>query len=100
MRAAGIFPNGPMSDALFALATAYRTVYAISGAYLTARLAPSRPISHAIALGIVGVVFGAIGAITTWNAGPELGPHWYPLALVAISLPASWLGGKISPKQG
>jgi hypothetical protein len=34
MRAAGIFPKaeGPMSDALFVLATSYRTIYGVLGA--------------------------------------------------------------------
>lgn len=47
MRAAEIFPKaeGSMSDALFILATAYRTIYGVLGAYVTARLAPNRPMS-------------------------------------------------------
>ena len=32
-----------MSDQLFLLATAYRTLYAVIGSYITARLAPDRP---------------------------------------------------------
>jgi hypothetical protein len=30
-----------------------------------------------------------------WNASAAIGHHWYPLALVALSLPQSWLGGKL-----
>ena len=36
----------------------------------------------------------------TWNAGPEFGPKWYPLALVASSLPCAWLGGKLRRETG
>lgn len=49
LRAAGIFPalGVRMADSLLLLATAYRTVYSVLAAYVTARLAPSRPMFHA-----------------------------------------------------
>jgi hypothetical protein len=97
LHAAGVFPpiGQPMSDSLFVLATAYRIVYSVAGCYLAARLAPDRPMGHALALGAVGVLVSAAGAAATWNKGPEFGPHWYPLLLVAVSLPCAWLGGKL-----
>jgi hypothetical protein len=97
MLAAGIFPplGQRVPDALLVLATAYRTVYAIAGCYLTARLAPNRPMGHALALGLVGLVVSTAGAIATWNAGPGYGPKWYPLALIALAMPGAWLGGKL-----
>ena len=97
MHASGVFPpwGQPMSDALFLLATAYRTVYSIAGSYLTARLAPDRPMRHALVGGFIGLAISAAGAAATWNAGPEFGPHWYPLALVATALPCAWVGGKL-----
>ena len=101
LRAAGILPplGQPMSDALFLLATVYRTVYGVSGSYLTARLAPYRPMAHAMALGAAGMAVCILGAVTTWNKGPEFGPHWYPLALVVLALPQSWAGGKLRELQ-
>ncbi len=63
------------------LALAYRIVFAVVGCYIAARLGPDRPMQHAYVLGIVGLVLGIIGAAATWNAGPGLGPKWYPLAL-------------------
>lgn len=47
LHAAGIFPalGQPMSDALFLLATAYRTAYGVAGSYITARLARTGPCS-------------------------------------------------------
>src|SRR5260370_8460864 len=56
-----------MSDGLFALATIYRTIYAIIGSYVTARLAPSRPMGHAMIGAIVGTIVGMVGAVVTWN---------------------------------
>ncbi|HXZ28906.1 MAG TPA: hypothetical protein VEG08_13015 [Terriglobales bacterium] len=94
---ARVFPpwGQPMSDALFVLATIYRCVYAVAGCYLAARLAPSRPMRHALMLGVVGVVLSTAGAVGTWKRGPEFGPHWYPLGLIASSLPCAWLGGRL-----
>src|SRR5919199_3563685 len=76
LRATGVFPplGRPMTGALFLLATAYRTVYGIAGGYVTARLAPDRPVQHALALGVVGLVLSIAGALATWNRGPEFGP--------------------------
>jgi drug/metabolite transporter (DMT)-like permease len=84
-----------MSDSLFALATAYRAVYNVVGCYLTARLAPNRPMRHALLLGWVGTLVALLGAVATWNHQPPLGPHWYSLVLVVIALPCAWLGGKL-----
>jgi hypothetical protein len=103
LRAAGIFPpfnvNEPMSNPLLLLATAYRTVYGVLGAYITARLAPNRPMGHALVLGAIGLAASVVGAVVTWNMGPAFGPHWYPLALVALAMPQSWLGGKLRVMQ-
>ena len=81
------------------LATIYRTVYGVAGAYLTARLAPSRPMQHVWILGFLGLAANIAGAAATWNGGPAFGPHWYPIALVVLALPTAWAGGKIRLAQ-
>jgi peptidoglycan/LPS O-acetylase OafA/YrhL len=83
-----------MSDALFVLATSYRSVYGALGSAVAARLAPDRPMQHALALGVVGLVACLAGAVASRNA-PELGPRWYPIALVVLALPCAWAGGKL-----
>jgi hypothetical protein len=100
LRALKIFPplGQPMSNVLFLLATVYRTLYGVVGSYITARLAPNRPMGHALLGGIVGLVLSIVGAVATWNK-VELGPHWYPLALVATALPGAWVGGWLRVKQ-
>jgi len=97
LHATGIFPpwGQPMSDSLFLLAFAYRIVYGIVGGYITARLAPDKPVKHAVVLGAIGFVLSLAGAAATWNRGPEFGPKWYPLALIVIAIPTAWLGGKL-----
>jgi hypothetical protein len=97
MHATGIFPpmGEPMSDSRFVLATAYRFVFAVIGCYLTARLAPARPMKHALIGGAIGLVLAMIGAVATWNSGPAFGPHWYPLSLVVTAIPCAWIGGRL-----
>jgi hypothetical protein len=97
LHAIGITPalGRRFPDNLLVLATAYRTAYGVAGGYLTARLAPDRPMQHALAGGFLGLVLGTLGAVLTWNKGPEFGPHWYPLALIVLALPCAWMGGAL-----
>lgn len=101
MHATGIYPPWfqPMYTPLWLLATAYRSIYAVAGSYIAARLAPDRPMQHALALGVVGLVLSIAGTVGTWNAGPEYGPRWFPLVLVATALPWAWVGGKLRVMQ-
>jgi hypothetical protein len=101
LRSAGILPplGQPASDALLLLATSYRSVYGVFGSYVTARLAPDRPMQHALAGGVVGLVLSIVGVVMAWNKVATFGPHWYPLALVATALPCAWVGGKLRVMQ-
>jgi len=97
LHATGIYPPWfqPMADALWVLALAYRIVYGIVGGYLAARLAPNRPMAHALMLGAIGLVLSIVGVAANWNKGPEYGPRWFSLALIATALPCAWIGGVI-----
>ena len=101
MRAMGYFTEGGrrMGNGPFAIATIYRVVYGIAGAYLTARLAPNRPLIHAIVLGFLGFFASIVGAAAMWNQLPALAPKWYPLVLVVLALPTAWAGGTIRLMQ-
>jgi len=92
-----VFPpwGQPMGNAMLLLALAYRTVYGVAGGYIVARLAPNRPMQHALVSGVVGLVVSTAGAMATWDAGPAYGPHWYPLALIATTMPCAWAGGRL-----
>lgn len=95
----GIFPplGQRMADRLFAWATVYRTIYGIFASYLTARLAPNRPMWHAMVGAGFGMLLGTAGAIATWNK--DLGPHWYPVSLVMVGIPCAWIGAKLRELQ-
>jgi peptidoglycan/LPS O-acetylase OafA/YrhL len=97
----GVYPPWfqPMRTSLWLLAIGYRTVDGIIGGYVVARLAPDRPIAHALVLGIIGILLSTVGVVATWSKGPEFGPKWYPLTLVVIALPCSLIGGLIRARQ-
>jgi hypothetical protein len=103
LHAIGVFPPLGQSmvgfDGALLLATAYRTIYGVAGCYIIARLAPDRPMQHALVGGFVGLVVSIVGAAVTWNKGPAFGPHWYPLALIVLAMPQAWAGGKLRVMQ-
>jgi hypothetical protein len=81
------------------LATAYRSLYSVLASYLAARLAPGRPMAHAMTLGVIGFVVSLAGAVLTWNRQPPLGPHWYPVALIVLVLPLAWVAASCVPAK-
>ena len=92
---AGILPHAgqPLSNSLALLATAYRIVIGVLGGWLTARLAPDRPMKHALILGIIGTALGLVGVVVTWNQG--LGPRWYAIAIAVLAIPQCWAGARL-----
>ena len=100
LHAAGVFPalGQTMSDSLLVLATVYRTIYTIAGGYITARLAPYRPMRHARVLGAIGVAAATAGVVATWGR-PEFGPKWYPISLVVLALPSIWVGARLRARD-
>src|SRR5881628_440411 len=99
LHATRVFPpmDQPINVALALLATSYRIVISVGGAWVTARLAPEKPMKHAMILGVVGVVLGLVGVVATWNLG--LGPRWYPISLAVLAIPQCWVGGKLYEMQ-
>jgi hypothetical protein len=90
----GVLPppdKGLFDTGLLLVALIYRCIYSVIGCYFTAILAPDRPVAHALALGLLGVVVSAAGTM----AGQSLGPAWYGIALAVLALPLAWLGGKL-----
>jgi hypothetical protein len=97
LESAGVFP--PPSEGLHVtwmllLALVYRIVLSIIGCFITAKLAPQNPMKHALILGFIGVFLGTVGAVVAIPM--NLSPMWYPIALIFISLPCAWVGGKLA----
>jgi len=95
LHVAGVYPplHQPIDDRLALLATSYRILIGIGCAWLTARLAPRDPMKHALILGVLGTAAALVGVVATWNLG--LGPRWYPIALVILAIPQSWVGARL-----
>lgn len=94
LHATGVFPpfGQPMSGGLFAVALAYRTLFTIAGGWTTARIATPW---HGRVLAILGVVGGSLGIVAWVAGGPEMGPLWYPVALLVTGPPAALLGAAL-----
>lgn len=73
------------------LAIVYRTIYTVLGGYISARLAPNRPMRHAVILGVIGIVANLAGTIAMLDHGQS----WYPIALTILALPSTWVGGRM-----
>ncbi|PBQ33729.1 hypothetical protein CNR22_18735 [Sphingobacteriaceae bacterium] len=79
---------------LIAVVVFYRTLFNLLGAFVAAKLAPSKPMKHALILGVIGTAIGILGTVTMWH----IPPHWYPISLVILTMPAAWLGGQLAIK--
>ena len=89
-------PAGGTSDpGLLVASLAYVTLYAVAGCYLTARLAPGRPMAHALVLGVLGLLFNVAGTIAMWN----MAPAWYHLTALVLVMPSAWLGGWLRERE-
>lgn len=83
------------SVAVLLLVQAYVAVAAIAGCWLTARLAPSAPMRHALILGGLGLAFNVAGSIAMWDTAPA----WYHVVAIALVMPYAWAGGRLRELQ-
>jgi uncharacterized BrkB/YihY/UPF0761 family membrane protein len=69
----------------------YRFMFNALGCYLTAKLAPNNPMRHVMIIGVVGTVLSVLGTVVMW----EKAIPFYNIAIILISFPSAWIGGKI-----
>jgi hypothetical protein len=96
----GIFtPLGVRFDTTWMViaATVYRNLFMIAAGYLTAMIAPAPKIRYVVILGVIGTLLGVVGIFV--NAKYDLGPMWYPVALVLLGFPCLYLGAKLRIKE-
>lgn len=74
------------------IAFSHRVVLTIAGGWLTARLAPGKPMRHALILGALNTALNLFGT-ADWDQ--NYGPIWFPLSLAVMAIPACWLGGML-----
>ena len=93
-------PGQAMSDPMFALAALYRATFTVVGGFVTARLAPDRPMGHAWVLAGIGLLAG-LGGVAAWYAArsPEFGPAWYAISIPVSAIPCVWLGARLGMRK-
>jgi hypothetical protein len=89
--------NEQWPNQLLLLAAAYRSIYGVIAAYVIARLAPNRPMGHALVAGALGLVVSTLGAAAAWSG--TIGQHWYPVTLALTTLPTAWIGARLRLMQ-
>ena len=91
LNALNYYPNDGTagSDPQLAVALAYRSIFTVLGGFVTAWLSRSRPLRHAMILGLIGTLPAILGVIAMWS----LGHHWYAISLAALAIPSTAFGG-------
>jgi hypothetical protein len=91
LHAMNYYPNDGTagSDAQLAVALAYRTAFTVLGGLITAWLAASHKLRHAVILGAIGTVAAAAGALAMWH----IGHNWYAVSLAVLAIPSTTIGG-------
>ena len=87
--------GNPTTALMMIVQLLYVGVFATFGCWLAARLAPSRPMLHALGLGVLGLALNVASAI----ALRESAPAWYLAAGVLTTMLWAWLGGRIAESQ-
>lgn len=80
-----------LTDGMLAIALTYRSIITVLGAFVTAKLAPRAPMTHALVLGAIGFLAATAGMLVMW----KIGHQWYAIALVVTAIPLCWLGGRL-----
>lgn len=73
----------------------YTGLSAIGGSYATGRLAPSRPLRHAMILGAIALALTVVATFMFWDSGPA----WYHVIAVGMVLPSAWIGGAMAERR-
>lgn len=69
----------------------YRFIFNVCGCYLTAKLAPNKPMKHALIIGVIGTIVAILGSAAMWDQAVA----WYNISVILISIPSAWLGAKL-----
>ena len=79
------------------VALSYRLVFGVASGWIVALLAPGAPKRHALILGAIATTLGALGVLGA--AQVELGPLWYPVALMISAYPTVRLGAILHERR-
>ena len=85
----------PTTTLMMVVQLLYVGVYATFGCWLAARLAPSRPMLHALVLGVLGLALNIPSAIAFRDSAPA----WYLTAGILTTMLWAWIGGRVAESQ-
>ena len=85
----------PTTTLMMIVQLLYVGVYATFGCWLAGRLAPSHPMRHALAVGVLGLALNIPSAVVLWNSHPG----WYLATGILTTVLWAWLGGHIAERQ-
>ncbi|HYR07951.1 MAG TPA: hypothetical protein VEQ60_09290 [Longimicrobium sp.] len=74
---------------------AYVALFGILGCYVTARLAPSRPLLHALIMGGIALAMSIPVTMSVWNDTPV----WFNVYNLLAVMPYAWIGGTIRERE-
>jgi hypothetical protein len=87
--------GGTSNIAILLVSMLYSAVYGLVGCYVAARLAPSKPMKHALILGLIGVVAAGAANMALWGHVPA----WWAITNWLLVMPLAWLGGRLREKE-
>ena len=93
----GAFPQAGMvtDTTVLVLSSLSVAVFAIGGCYLAARMAPDRPLRHALVLGVLGLVFQLSMLPMTLGTVPA----WYLVGNLVLVMPYAYAGGWLRERE-
>ena len=74
----------------------YVGVFAVFGCWLAGRLAPNRPMAHALTVGVLGLI---LNVASGW-AVKDAHPAWYLAAGIGTTMLWAWIGGRLAEGRG
>lgn len=77
--------------AILCVIIAYRFLFNVIGSYITASIAPQKPMAHSIVLGLIGLGVSIAGFFLMADEATL----FYNLGITLISFPSAWVGGKL-----
>ncbi|MFY9309746.1 MAG: hypothetical protein WAQ28_11930 [Bacteroidia bacterium] len=90
----GIFPKPfkPIFDRqVLIISLFYHCIFAITGAFVTARVAQEKANKAVFILGSKEAIMWLIGTILLWHHAPP----WFNVAKATLGIPLAWIGGRL-----
>jgi O-antigen/teichoic acid export membrane protein len=82
----------PIPDTLLWLSTAIFVVVSILCAWICAKTAPGKVLTHIVWFFAIGEIMGLVTTCANWGKMP----HWYSVAWLLVWIPAVWIGWRLA----